>query len=91
MSYEYYDDGNLKTRTHFYQGNISNRIQFVYKNNRIEKIFYLDTWGKDKNNLKPTEIIFKYKFDKQKNWTEIIKNINGKDLYKWVREIKYYE
>ena len=91
MAYEYYDDGNLKTRTHFYQGNISNRIHFIYKNNRIEKLFYLDTWVKYKNDLKPTEIIFKYKFDKQKNWTEIIKNINGKDLYKWVREIKYYE
>lgn len=88
--YEYYNDDNLKARTHFYQGDISNKIKFVYKNNQIEKLFYLDTWGKDKNDLKTTEIIFKYKFDKQKNWTEIIKNVNGKDLYKWVREIKYY-
>ncbi|GAA4162590.1 hypothetical protein GCM10022217_30270 [Chryseobacterium ginsenosidimutans] len=90
--YEYYDDGNLKARTYFFQGNISNQIQFVYKNNHIEKLFYLDTWGKkDKNDLKPTEVIFKYKFDKQKNWTEIVKNVDGKDLYKWVREIEYYK
>lgn len=88
--YEYYNDGNLKTRTHFYQGEISNQIQFVYKNNQIEKLFYLDTWGKSKNDLKPVEVIFKYKFDKQKNWTEIIKNVDGKDLYKWVRKIEYY-
>ncbi|MEN4758725.1 hypothetical protein ABEG63_00125 [Chryseobacterium sp. C39-AII1] len=88
--YEHYNDGNLKTRTHFYQGNISNQIQFVYKNNHIEKLIYLDTWGKTKDDLKPTEVIFKYKFDKQKNWTEVIKNVNGKDLYKWVRQIEYY-
>ncbi|MFC7348865.1 hypothetical protein ACFQO9_19275 [Chryseobacterium zhengzhouense] len=88
--YEYYGNGNLKTRTHFNQGNVSNQIQFVYKNNHIEKIFYLDTWGKNKKDLKPTEIIFKYTFDKQKNWTEVIKNVDGKDLYKWVREIQYY-
>ena len=57
----------------------------------IEKLFYLDTWEKNKNDLKPTEVIFKYKFDKQKNWTEVIKNVNGKDKYKWVREIEYYK
>lgn len=89
--YEYYNDGNLKTKTHFYQGNISNQIQFVYKHNQIEKLFYLDTWGKNKEDLKPTEVIFKYKFDKQRNWTEIIKNVNGKDLYKWIRKIEYWE
>lgn len=89
--FEYYNDGTIKTRTHLYQGNISDQIQFVYKNNQIEKLFYLDTWGKNKNDLKPTEVIFKYKFDKQKNWTEIIKNVNGKDKYKWVREIEYYK
>lgn len=89
--YEYYSDNNLKTRTHFYQGNISSQIQFVYKNNQIEKLFYLDTWGRNKNDLKPKVIIFKYKFDEQKNWTEVIKNVDGKDLYKWVREIQYYK
>lgn len=89
--YEYYSDNNLKTRTHFYQGNISSQIQFVYKNNQIEKLFYLDTWGRNKNDLKPKVIIFKYKFDEQNNWTEVIKNVDGKDLYKWVREIQYYK
>lgn len=89
-AYEYYDDGILKMRTHFYQGNISDQIQFLYKNNQIEKLFYLDTWGRNKNDLKPKVIIFKYKFDRQKNWTEVIKNVDGKDLYKWVREIEYY-
>ena len=76
--YEYYNDGNLKKRTHFYQGNISNQIQFVYKNNHIEKLFYLVNGGMSKKDLKPTEIIFKYKFDKQKNWTEIIKKCKWK-------------
>ena len=66
------------------------KFRFVYKNNHIEKLFYLVNGGMSKKDLKPTEIIFKYKFDKQKNWTEIIKNVNGNDLYKWVREIQYY-
>ena len=88
--YLYYDNGAIWTKTHYYQGNISNQFRFEYKNNLIEKLHYLDTWGKEKNNLKPTIIIFKYKFDNHKNWIECIKNVNGKDLYAWKREIKYY-
>ena len=37
------------------------------------------------------EIIFKYKFDKHNNWIECIKNVDGKDLYLWKREIEYYK
>lgn len=88
--YLYYDNGAIWIKTYYYQGNISNQFRFEYKNNLIEKLYYLDTWGKEKDNLKPTIITFKYKFDKQKNWTECVKNVNGKDLYVWKREIKYY-
>ncbi|WP_143885640.1 hypothetical protein [Chryseobacterium binzhouense] len=90
-AYEYYDDGTLKTRKNFYQGNILNQIQFTYENNQIVKVLYLDAQGESKSDLKATEIVFKYKYDKYKNWTEVIKNVDGKDLYKWIRKIEYYE
>lgn len=59
----------------------------------IEKYRYLD------NEISETEyteegkrylISFKYKYDENMNWIEIIKNVDGKDLYKWIREIEYY-
>ncbi|MBW8362334.1 MAG: hypothetical protein K0M56_09150 [Kaistella sp.] len=92
VEYKYYNDGKLDTRTHYYQGNISHQIHFEYDDyNLITKLLYLDTWGKNKNDLKPTVVTFKYKFDKHKNWTECIKNVDGKDLYLWKREIQYYK
>lgn len=90
VEYKYYDDGKLESRTHIYQGNISNQVRFEYHNNLIEKLYYLDTWGNEKKDKKPNIILFKYKFDKHKNWIECIKNVDGKDLYMWKREIKYY-
>ena len=90
IEYSYNNVGKLKTRTYFYQGNISDEISFEYNNDLIAKLYYLDTWGKEKKDIKPTLITFKYKFDKNNNWTECIKNVDGKDLYLWKREIKYY-
>ena len=89
--YEYDSNSIIKTITNIYQGKISHQIRFEYKNNLIEKLYYLDTWGKKENELKHDIIIFKYKFDKHKNWTECTKNVNGKDLYIWKREIQYYK
>lgn len=88
--YSYLNDGKLEQKTGFSNGNISHQVRFEYKNNLIEKLFYLDTWGKKNDNLKANIITFKYKFDKQKNWIECIKNVDGKDLYMWKREIQYY-
>ena len=36
-------------------------------------------------------IDFEYVFDDKKNWIEQTKSINGKKLYVWKREIKYFE
>lgn len=88
--YEYDSNSIIKGITHFYQGKISTQIRFEYKNKRIEKLYYLDTWGKKENELKHDIITFKYKFDQHKNWTECIKNVNGKDLYIWKRDIQYF-
>lgn len=35
-------------------------------------------------------VSFRYKFDSRNNWVEIIKTVDGKDLFKWVRQIEYY-
>ena len=91
IEYSYMLDGTLQQKTDLYNGNISNQIRFEYKNNLIEKLFYLDTWGKKEKDLKPNIIIFKYKFDRHKNWIECIKNVDGEDLYMWKREIEYYK
>jgi len=90
-TYKYTKDQKLERQTLYYKDNISYDLKFEYKGNYIVKLYYLDAWGKDAKNLKPIEVIFKYKFDKHNNWTQIIKNVDGKDLYKWIREIKYYE
>lgn len=86
-TYAYTKDQKLERRTTHYNNTIWYDIRFEYKDNYIAKIFYLDESDKK---TEPTVVIFKYKFDKQKNWTEIIKNVDGKDLYKWVRKIEYY-
>ncbi|WP_344827678.1 hypothetical protein [Chryseobacterium ginsenosidimutans] len=89
--YEYTKDQNLSRRTVYKNNKVWYDIKFEYKNNHIVKLFYLDKFGREDKQVEPTVIIFKYKFDKQKNWTEVIKNVDGKDLYKWIREIKYYD
>lgn len=37
-----------------------------------------------------TIVDFRYRYDQRGNWTEQIKSINGKDLYRRVRELVYY-
>ncbi|SEM54397.1 hypothetical protein SAMN05421856_10493 [Chryseobacterium taichungense] len=75
----------------YYKNNVWSDIRFEYNGNYIVKLYYLDKFGREDKDIKPTVVTFKYTFDKHKNWTQIIKNVDGKDLYKWVREIKYYE
>jgi len=87
--YVYDRDQRLERRTSYYDDKIQGDIRFEYKENYISKLHYLEIYDENKV-AEPKIIIFKYKFDKHKNWTEVIKNVNGKDLYKWVREIKYY-
>lgn len=85
--YNYTKDQKLQKEIRYYNDKVWLDINFEYKDNHITKMSYLDT---DRQKI-PAIIIFKYKFDKQKNWTEVIKNVDGKDLYKWIRKIEYYE
>jgi hypothetical protein len=87
-----YTKGNMLGRETLYAGDkVWRDKKFEYTDNHISKLLYLDKFGRINQKIEPTVVIFKYKFDKQKNWTEIIKNVDGKDLYKWVREIQYYK
>jgi len=88
--YTYTKDQKLERKTTYYKDKVWHDIRFEYKNNYITKLFYLDKFGHEDEQIEPTVITFKYIFDKQKNWKEVIKNVDGKDLYKWVREIEYY-
>ncbi|WP_124641803.1 MULTISPECIES: hypothetical protein [Amniculibacterium] len=58
--------------------------KFQYKDGKISKFEYIEEGKKHIVNLN-------YKFDSKNNWIEIIKNVDGKDLFKWTREIEYYE
>lgn len=88
--FSYTKNQKIERKTSYYSDKVSQEIRFEYKDNYINKLFYLDKFGREDKEVESTVILFKYKFDKQKNWTEVIKNVNGKDLYKWMREIIYY-
>ncbi|CAM3499078.1 hypothetical protein FLGE108171_00450 [Flavobacterium gelidilacus] len=67
--------------------------KYKYKNNKIISLEYTDESYDDKfkvNGMKKSKSTFSYKYDAKNNWIEIIKNVDGVDLYKWTREIAYY-
>ncbi|MCL8536819.1 hypothetical protein M9991_08040 [Chryseobacterium gallinarum] len=88
--YVYTKDQKLEKETSYYQNRLSYERKFEYKGNYITRLIYLDKPALDDKIVEPVIIDFRYKFDKQNNWTEIIKNVNGKDLYRWIRKIEYY-
>lgn len=88
--YVYTKDQKLEKETSYYQDRLSYERKFEYKGNYITRLIYLDKPALDDKIIEPVIINFRYKFDKQNNWTEIIKNVSGKDLYKWIRKIEYY-
>lgn len=93
-NYSYYewDNSNRLTKKYCCDKNISKAImieEYLYKNDKISVLNYSEeTFEKEKK--KKYHITFLYKFDNQNNWIEIIKNVNGKNLYKWIRDIEYY-
>jgi|SRR5690554_860747 len=64
--------------------------KYVYKKNEIESLKYTKVLFPSKE---PTtfKVKFKYKYDEKGNWSEILKIVNGIELYKWIREMDYYE
>lgn len=55
-----------------------------------DKIISLQYITKDNYKTKIQNIDFKYKFDNNNNWIEIIKIVDGKERFKRTREIEYY-
>ena len=88
--FKYTKDGKLERETIYCQDKLCFDRQYEFKNNYIYKLLHTDKIGQENKIIEPTIITFRYSFDKKKNWTSIIKNVNGKDLYKWIRKIEYY-
>lgn len=63
--------------------------KYKYKNDVISDLIYEEESFETKKMVKHI-ISYSYKYDKNKNWIEIIKTVDGKDLYTWKREIEYY-
>jgi hypothetical protein len=83
-----YDKLNRKTK----EFNVSpkypdNNISLEYFYNETEypiKLLYLEKGI-------TAQVDFDYVFDDKKNWVEQRKSVNGKKLYIWKRELKYFE
>ena len=63
--------------------------KYNYKNNMISQLIYKEEDFETKK-MRKYNVSYSYKYDQYKNWIEIIKTVDGKDLYKWKREIEYY-
>lgn len=87
--YEYTDRGFLAKKSEYKDEKLREQKVYTYKGDYIDTFKYC--YNINKENGECVEVNFKYKFDKYKNWTEIIKNVNGEDLYIWKREIEYYK
>ncbi|MDN3690966.1 hypothetical protein QWZ06_01120 [Chryseobacterium tructae] len=88
--YTYTKDQKLEKETIYRNDKVWFETRFEYNGNYITKLYYLDKFGVEDKEVEPVTITFKYTFDKDKNWIKIIKNVDGKDLYKWIRKIEYY-
>ncbi len=63
--------------------------KYKYKTDIISDLTYEEESFETKKMVK-YNISYSYKYDDNKNWTEIIKTVDGVKLYKWIREIEYY-
>ena len=82
--YEYKFGKLLKKLSYTDNQSLNMNTTYYYDDNdNISKIEFFD-------NENCFEVTFRYRFDENNNWIEIIKNVNGKDLYMWKREIEYH-
>lgn len=64
--------------------------KYKYDGDKIIKLTYSEESSETKKMI-AHNISFSYTYDKNNNWIEILKTVDGRDLYKWIREIEYYE
>lgn len=64
--------------------------KYEYENDDIKLLEYTEeVWPSEE--LKTYKIEFDYKYDDKGNWNEIVKKVDGIELYKWIRQIEYYK
>ena len=63
-------------------------IKFQYENNLVSELLYSEE-SFPTNKMDHYVVTYLYKFDENKNWTEIIKTVDGVKRYKWTRIIEY--
>ncbi|WP_299009852.1 hypothetical protein [uncultured Tenacibaculum sp.] len=64
--------------------------KYIYKDDKIISLEYKEEDWPSKE-MKKYQVDFEYKYDAKGNWNEIIKKVNGVQLYKWIRKIEYYK
>jgi len=91
-NYRYDDIDRLKEKYCCSKNIDEAKLIYKYHYQRDGKIDRLEYTEEDfpTKKMKTYKVLFSYRYDINKNWIEIIKNVNGKDLYKWTREIDYY-
>ena len=91
-NYEY-DKENRLTKKYYFTEKESNtrRIEkYDYENDKVRFLEYKEKDWPSKE-FKTYKIEFNYKYDNKGNWNEIVKKVDGKELYKWIRQIDYYK
>lgn len=63
--------------------------KYIYKNDKIAKLSYIEE-SFETQKMVSYNISYSYKYDNNNNWVEILKIVDGVELFKWVREIEYY-
>lgn len=91
-NYEYDKENRLKKK-YYYTEKESNTIRiekYDYRDDKIRFLEYTEEHWPSKE-LKTYKIEFDYKYDSNGNWNEIVKKVDGIELYKWIRQIEYYK
>lgn len=65
--YRYTKDKRIESKTSYYDDKVLAEYKYEYQGSYIAKISFLDKLGRQNKEIQPTIVIFKYKFDKQKN------------------------
>jgi len=91
-NYEYDKENRLKKKFYYTEKESNTRRveKYDYKDDKIRLLEYTEEDWTSKE-LRTYKIEFNYKYDDIGNWNEIVKKVDGKKLYKWIRQIEYYK
>lgn len=73
----------------FYQDSLELTRKYSY-NSKNQIISLLIRRKGENKRLENGSVEYKYQYDSKGNWTQQIKSVDGKELFIWSREIKYY-